>query len=640
MRRPVLLLPAPLLTVAMSLSACESDPVRPNADVSTSDVSDENADGGNDGPDATTNDTSEPADTTPPPEPWQHIGPVTTADRPEVKRPLFIERSPDAIAPTTGLPEGRAMVVDFDGDGRDDVVALGTTNGMNPKLLRNATPRGSSEWAFEDVTADAGFDAPMTLLVFGDIDNDGDQDAFSGTSFRAGANGKYGIWKNDGAGHFTYAGRDGLMPNILQGSLYKEMAAATLADLDKDGILDLYVAMWNLGDLSGNLYVPTDDELYKGDGTGAFATFILPDQHNPLTSQVAPDYDGVPRRAYGLCPADYDDDGDLDLFVNNYGAGRPAAGSIPLYWDWNLLWRNDGGLKFTDVGVASKVHATMRGIGGVEEEAPLVIDGKAYPSPIGGNGFGCSWGDFDNDGDLDLAVGQIAHPDYSQTDRLMLHTNPGGEAGSERVFGEESAARGLEYYEDELHPVFVDIDLDGRLDLAVSRLRGGSKWEVYLQTPEQHFVREKQADSGVDITTPGPTVWLDVEGDGDLDFFMPKNASAEVTSGRLFENVAGRDAEAGGNFLVLKLKARAPRDATGARITLKTKVGSQMRELVGGTGHYNSQQTRGLYFGLGGDSGASDVRIRWPDGTEQALGDVKSNLTLEVEQGGEIRILE
>jgi hypothetical protein len=156
----------------------------------------------------------------------------------------------------------------------------------------------------------------------------------------------------------------------------------------------------------------------------------------------------------------------------------------------------------------------------------------------------------------------------------------------------------------------------------------------------QTFVREKQADSGVDITTPGPTVWLDVEGDGDLDFFMPKNASADVTSGLLFENVAGRDAEGGGNFLVIKLKARAPRDATGARVTLKTKVGPQLRELIGGTGHYNSQHTRSLHFGLGGDSGASEVQIRWPDGTEQVLGDVKANLTLEVEQGGAVRIIE
>ncbi len=561
-----------------------------------------------------------------PVDPWRHVGPITTdaalAIAPVV--PLFAERTTALPAGVT-LPEGRAMVVDFDSDGREDIVVLGTTNGMAPVFLRNATTPGGA-WAFEDFTAQAGMHAPMVLLVFGDLDNDGDPDAFSGTSFRSGADGKHGIWLNDGGGHYTYHGADGLASRKQSGLTYKEMAAGTLADLDGDGVLDLYVAMWNVGMLNGNLGLPTDNELYKGDGTGAFAQFALPDQHNPLTSQMDPSLAGVPRRSYGMCPADYDDDGDLDLFVNNYGAGRPAADDPPRYWDWNILWRNDGNLAFVDVAVPSKVHATVRGIGGVQAETPVVMGQTTYPGPIGGNGFGCSWGDFDNDGDLDLVVGQIAHPDYTQTDRLMLHVNPGGAPGSARAFSEESAEHGLEYYEDELHPVLVDVDLDGRLDLAVSRLRGGSKWEVYLQGTDQKFTKRSWADSGVDIASPGPSVWLDVDGDGDLDFFMPKSAT-----GRLFENVAAR-----ANRLVVELVGKTPRDATGARMTLETSVGKHVRELVGGTGHYNSQQTRRLHVGLGADSGARAVTVRWPNGEVQLIGDVKANVRLVVEQGGAI----
>jgi len=567
-------------------------------------------------------------------EPWRHVGPITVdaARDTTAKLPLFAAQAL-AIPAEVVLPEGRAMVVDFDHDGREDLVVLGTTNGMAPTFLRNATTPGGA-WHFEDFTAQAGMVAPMVLLVFGDLDNDGDADAFSGTSFRSGADGKHGIWLNDGAGHFTYSGTNGLAPRKQSGQFYKEMAAATLADLDRDGNLDLYVTMWNVGMLNGTLGVPTDDELYKGDGHGQFAQFALPDQHNPLTSQMDPGLAGVPRRGYGLCPADYDDDGDLDLFVNNYGAGRPAADDPPLYWDWNLLWRNDGSMAFVDVAVPSKVHATVRGINAIQEETPVVFGGVTYPGPIGGNGFGCSWGDFDNDGDLDLVVGQIAHPDYPQTDRLLLHVNPGGAPGSDRVFGEESNERGLQYYEDELHPVLVDVDMDGRLDLAVSRLRGGSKWEVYLQERTgnlKKFEMQDQVGSGVDIVMPGPTVWLDVDGDGDLDFFMPKGPT-----GQLFENVA-----ATANYLVVELfgqSPKSPRDATGARMTLSTSVGKHVRELVGGTGHYNSQQTRELHVGLGADSGAHDVQIRWPDGEVQVLGDVKANVHLVVEQGGAIRL--
>jgi hypothetical protein len=107
--------------------------------------------------------------------------------------------------------------------------------------------------------------------------------------------------------------------------------------------------------------------------------------------------------------------------------------------------------------------------------------------------------------------------------------------------------------------------------------------------------------------------------------------------GFLFENQA-----AVGGHLIIRLVggARSPHDATGARVTLATSVGKQLRELTSGSGHYNNQNTRELHFGLGGDSGARDVTIRWPDGEVQELGDVKANLRLEVVQGGDIRIVE
>jgi hypothetical protein len=615
--------PRPVALVAASLLAACGDAATP-ASTGTPDA--EPAPGA---PDAASEDTAPPP---PPPPAWLHVEPVTAGASRPAATPLFVERTSDVIDPEAVLGNGRAMVVDFDGDGRDDLVALPMDAGIvgpnTPRFLRNATERGGT-WAFEDWTERSGMAGEgMVLLVFGDVDNDGDQDAFSGTSFRS-APAEPWLWRNDGTGRFSRESLPGLRPHRKSSNVYKEMSAATLADLDRDGNLDLYIGFFNDGDLNGNYYAPSDDELYRGDGFGNFAFVNLPDQHNPLTSQVEPDLAGVGRRTYGLCPADYDDDGDLDLFVNNYGAGRPAMDSPPLYWDWNLLWRNDGAMKVTDVGVESAVHATTRGIGGVEQEAPLVMGGKSFPGPIGGNGFGCHWGDFDNDGDLDLIVGTIAHPDYKQSDRTMLHVNPGGAPGSARVFTEESAARGLEYYEDELHVFFVELDGDGRLDLAVSRLRGGSKQEFYLQGSDGRFAMRSWADSGVNIERPGATLWLDVEGDGDLDFFMPQSRT-----GRLFENRGADNA-----WLSLDLVAKAPRDATGARVTLKSFVGTQVREVVGGSGHYNTQQSRRVLFGLGGDSGAREVAIRWPDGEVQALGDVRANFALRVVQGGEVTVL-
>ena len=626
-----------IATVVAQLGACGGESSKAQdtaaADTAMVDVAGEDASDGADG--ATPEDSVAP-DTTPPLAPWQHEGPIAPGIGVVPTPPYFLEVSAATGVTAFGRSEGRAMVVDLDGDGRDDLVTLPVTlaegERMTPRMFRSAGPNAEGQVQYVEHTDPGGLsDAVAVSMAFGDLDNDGDQDVVTGLGFRA-AGGKLGAWLNDGAGHFVYAGLGGLRSPILGkdggADIYKEVAAIALADFDRDGLLDLYLGHWYSGAVGvDGQYLPPDDELYRGDGAGGFAPVVLPDQTNPLTLEVAPSYTNVARAAYGLALADYDDDGDLDLFVNNYGAGRPAMDSPPRYFDHNFLWRNDGGQVFTDVGAAEKVAATTRGIGGVQKETPVVMDGVTFPGPIGGNGFGCQWGDLDNDGDLDLAVGTIAHPDYPQADRTLLHYNQG--PGISPRFTEESAARGLEYYEDELHPALVDVDQDGRLDFAMSRLRGGSKFEFYLQGQDQSFHKATWAESGVDIARPGPTVWLDYDGDGDLDFFMPQGG------GRLFENAIGQ----ANRGLALTLVATTPRDATGARVTLRTSIGPQIREVVGGHGHYNTAWTRTVHFGLGRDSGASDVTIRWPNGEVQVLGAVKADLKLRVTQGGAVEIL-
>lgn len=566
---------------------------------------------------------------------WEHLGPIETSSVPATSQPWFVEVTEAAGFGGTGS-DARAMLVDFDVDGHDDLVTVPVAAlPLRPRFWRNRA--GDGGFGFEEVTASSGMaEAEMTLLVFGDVDDDGDPDAVALTGHRS-PDGTNGVWLNDGTGQFSFSGARGIEPSLFvryqDGTLeFHEPAAATLADFDGDGDLDLYVGHWYSGilfpdgRLSNNL--PSDDALYRNDGDGAFVRAPLPEQLNPLTASQPPEEDAerTGRAAYGLAVADHDDDGDIDIFVHNYGAGRPRAGSPPRYWDHNFLWQNDGELAFTDVAPALGVDATLRGTFYQDETTelrPVSVDGVTYPSPIGGNGFGCTFDDFDNDGDLDLISATIAHPDYPQSDRTLLFVNQGGGTS----YTEESLARGLEWAEDELHPVFVDVDQDGLAELVMSRLRE-TKLEMYHQSTDHTFARQPYETTGVDITRPGPTLWTDLDGDGDLDFFMPKGA------GRVFENRAGD----GKNWLRMRLEAFAPRDATGARVTMQTSAGTQLAEVVGGGGHYNTQPSRWLHFGLGGDSGATDVTIRWPDGETQVLGAVKANQALTVVQGGEILI--
>ena len=562
-------------------------------------------------------------------QPWELVGPigeVPPVEPPET--PWFVEVSEEAGF-SEPSPDTRAMLADVDGDGFDDLVRLPVTAlPLQPVVLRNLAGDGGFGFA----TFETGLEAnSATLLLFGDVDEDGDQDALSFTGARS-PEGQQGVWLNDGSGRFSYDGDWGIASAQLGATAFEEPAAATLADLDGDGRLDLYLGRWYTQVRNGNQIgsaIPRDDQLYHNVG-GAFEAVTLPEQLNPLTRQAnrllgSPRSEGslanTGRAAYGLATGDYDGDGDLDLFVNNYGAGRPAFNSPPWYWDHNFLWRNDGDMRFVDVGVELGVAATRRGTM-TQDEAPLVFSGVTMPAPIGGNGFGCEFADFDADGDLDLIAATIAHPDYPQSDRTLLWVNEGGS------FTEESQQRGLEWAEDEIHPHFVDVDQDGRMELAMSRLRN-TKMEFYAPTADGNFVRQDYATTGVDIGRPGPTLWTDLDGDGDLDFFMPKGA------GRVFRNDAGNDR----NWLKFDLVANGPRDATGAQVTMETSAGTPLRQVVAGQGHYNVQPSRTLHFPLGNDPGGREVTIRWPNGQIQVLGNVRANLRLRVEQGGGVTIV-
>lgn len=314
------------------------------------------------------------------------------------------------MASVYGLEDGdevrAAAWGDYDSDGNLDLF-VGYARGARTRnrLYRNIpTPHADVERHFVDVAPELGIDDWGTTRqpVFLDYDGDGDVDLF--VAFRDRPN---ALYRNEGPGQrFT-----DVAPAIGLADPRKTVGALWF-DMDQDGDLDVFVANQD-GDTNG---------FFRNDG-GKFT-----DVAHDLGMDGAgrpPVYGGV-----GATLLDYDNDGDFDLYLGNYGP--------------NTLFRNDGGGRFTEVaaalGVAGDYHATT------------VVSG-----------------DYDNDGREDIYVASyltgIMHA------RDYLYHNDGAEGFSDRLPGyvaKHDATHGVQFF---------DFDRDGDLDLMVAdNLQYGSNF--------------------------------------------------------------------------------------------------------------------------------------------------------------------
>jgi ASPIC and UnbV/FG-GAP-like repeat len=239
---------------------------------------------------------------------------------------------------------GGITAVDYDNDGFYD---LFIPDGVSSRLLRN---RGDG--TFEDVTEKAGLEGldGVSVAVFADYDNDGYKDLFVSRTFRPNQ-----LFHNNGDGTFTdVTARSGLGEDCCT-------TVASWGDYDNDGYLDLYVGRYldPRRDIPTTFYARNGEpnRLYHNNGDGTFTD---------VTERAGVGDTGL---CLGSAWGDYDGDGRLDLFVvNDFGR--------------STLYRNRGDGTFADVTAAAGA--------------------LAY-----GAGMSASFGDYDNDGRLDLYTADI-----------------------------------------------------------------------------------------------------------------------------------------------------------------------------------------------------------------------------------------
>lgn len=537
----------------------------------------------------------------------------------------------------------RVSFTDVDGDGWLDVFVLGNKAGELKLLLNKAGEEGLrslTDFTARSLLADAAGKRMPNFLLFGDVDNDGDMDAFLS---------RYNDFEKPGASD------DGLRCEILLNNgkgIFKKLdgsgmekrsetiCAGAFLDYDNDGLLDLFTGNWYR--IYGQLEC-YPDRLYRGKGGGKFEEVT---EKLGLMTVAEPGKRDSSRPTYGITHLDYNNDGWQDLLVCAYGR------------QWNMLWENRGGAKFVEVGEKTHIDGDEDESGKYPQKTKDFFK-KRYgseredekPFRSNGNTFDAACADFDNDGDIDVFIAEICHSwAGSSSDRSMLCKNLGKaksfvfkrmpEAIKRRHKNPES------WNEGDLHAGWLDFDNDGRLDLLVasSDYPDGQYLKLYQQKGDGTFA-DVTDKCGFDWEGCGGLSLGDFDRDGDVDILvgrsfarLPKEKREGKTAhAALFENKAGNR----NNYLCILLegsgKDGSNRSAIGARVTVKAGGITQVRELRGGAGHCGHQNPPEAYFGLGKAEKIDFVEVRWPNKklTVQKFKDVPVNSYVRIKEGSD-----
>ena len=446
---------------------------------------------------------------------------------------------------------GHVAFGDYDNDGDDDFLSSGN-------LWQND---GTGQ--FENVSEAVGL-AGSGLggeTVWGDYNNDGHRDILGIGGF-----GK--LMMNNGDQTFTDVTETSGI------SLDANSQGVAWLDIDGDGYLDFYAASYGT---QADGEKATRDFVYYNNGDGTFSD-VTEDFGVPVTP--------VYYHGRGLCVADYDGDGDADVYVGNYRL------------DPNQLWQNQGGMKgFEDVAWDAGVKGN-------------------FVSGAWGHAIGPSWGEFNGDGLMDLIVPNLDHPRfYSFSDPTILYLNNGDGTfmGLESQPFEPSTS-GILYDETHSNSTVFDFDNDGDHDLFLTSVYEGRRSYLYANDGSGVFT-DVTYTAGIRHFNGWGSAAADVDGDGDQDL---------MAHHLLFNQAVEQGAV---NYLVVRLVGGASvdvtegfsnRDAIGALATLT--VGSQtiVRQVEGGTG-VGCQNGRDLHFGMGTAGSASSLGILWPSGKQTTI---------------------
>jgi hypothetical protein len=438
------------------------------------------------------------------------------------------------------------------------------------------------------------FDPPKVMasgdlhgVAWGDYDNDGAADLFI-----AGGN---NTPPGPAFANILFHNKGGVLENVAPTAGVEDTLGraygGTWADYDGDGLLDLYVV---------NYY--TSAALFHNRGDGTFENVA---QAAGL-SETGP---GEATPAGTLCAswADYDNDGLVDLVTVSLSTGI-------------ALYHNNGDGTFSEVA----------------RRAGLVVDGYLGDESDPRGPSGCAWADYDNDGDSDLYIVTRA----GERGRNLLFQNQG-----DGTFVEVGAKAGVDVSAYGQSAFWGDFDNDGNLDLYVingveeqfATTKDKLGWNIlFLNAGDGTFVRQPPDVAGAAgfpfvLETTGAVA--DYDNDGFLDIYVNnERAFPEDTLQNYYmkRNLLLHNSGNGNHWLEIRLRGTVSnRDGVGAKVYLEAGGKRQFRD-TSSRSHIFAQDSPVVHFGLGDNSVADTLTIKWPSGITQALTNVASNRIITI----------
>ena len=392
------------------------------------------------------------------------------------------------------------------------------------------------------------------------------------------------------------------------------------ADFDEDGDVDLYF-------LHGGFATPTANQMLRNDlaTTGVFTDVSTATGDGDLVS-----------KSFGGTALDYDRDGDLDIFVSD--------NSDIVQGSCHLL-RNDGGMLFTEVSVAAGITHTgvyrHSGAGDFDGDGWVDVavgnyagDNRLYRNngdgtftdvaaaagvASAGDNYGAVFRDYDNDGWIDLFLPKFHEVGTGAPTTILLNDGDG-------TFTDVTPGLGTAQTWDMGHNS-ADLDADGHPDLFIGTGNPGGAYTdiLYLITPDGlGGLTADDVSAAAGLVALGETrghgvVFGDYDADGDVDVYLNQGGMAHNPD-TAEHNTLLRNAGNGHSWLAVDLTSvLSPSTPAGARAHVTTTQGRQVhRRLSVGSGFGNTDSPI-LHFGLGDDTGASELFVRWPSGITQRV---------------------